>query len=73
MLECDIESIDLITDRNDIRKLLCFVKGTSSEAFQIQVEVVNNKIALFARMQDEMTEAIRSFQGYGHQFEKEYT
>ncbi|KAK1907872.1 hypothetical protein P3342_006202 [Pyrenophora teres f. teres] len=69
----EMGSVDVITDRNNIRKLLRFLDGTSSESFQIQVEIVDGKMALFTRMEDETTTVIQGFRGYGRNFEKACT
>lgn len=65
--------VDLITDRNNIRKLLRFLDGTSSESFQIHVEIVDGKMALLTRMENETTTVIQGFRGYGRNFEKACT
>ncbi|KAK7178333.1 hypothetical protein PSPO01_15621 [Paraphaeosphaeria sporulosa] len=66
-------SVDVITDRNNIRKLLRFLDGTSSESFQIQVEILDGKTALLTRVENETTTVIQGFQGYGRNFEKACT
>jgi hypothetical protein len=71
--EFAIRKIDLVTDRNNIRKLLRFINETSEDSFQIQVEIMNGKTAMFTRMEGETTEVIKGFRGYGHNFEKAYT
>jgi hypothetical protein len=74
----DLGSVDLITDRNNIRKLLQFVnpgRGTyNAEAFTIHVELVKNT-AILCRTEAVISERIApyEFRGYGHQFEKKYT
>lgn len=74
----DIRSVDLVTDRNNIRKLLSFVNPGSSrnglEPFTIHVEV-NKKTAIFSRKETATAEFIgpNDFKGYGHAFEKAYT
>ncbi|KAI9687226.1 MAG: hypothetical protein M1822_002269 [Bathelium mastoideum] len=70
--EYEIGNIDLVTDRNNVRKLLRFVKG-SSEAFRFEVEIAGGKTALFTRNEDKATEMIQGFKGYGHNFESAYT
>jgi hypothetical protein len=71
-------SVDVITDRNNIRKLLQFVnpgRGTyKAEAFTINVELVK-ETAIFGRTEAVISEHIapHEFRGYGHQFEKKYT
>lgn len=74
----DINSIDLVTDRNNIRKLLSFVNSglakSGLEPFTINVEVENNT-AIFCRTETENQRYIRphEFRGFGHEFEKAYT
>lgn len=74
----DIQRIDVVTDRNNIRKLLSFVNPASSrnglEPFTFKVEIVNNT-AIFCRDETLTHEFIgpREFKGFGHEFEKAYT
>ncbi|KAH6635532.1 hypothetical protein B0J18DRAFT_50160 [Chaetomium sp. MPI-SDFR-AT-0129] len=75
-----LRNIDLVTDRGNLRKLLRFVRASSSEAFRILVEVVRedgdgdiNTTALFTRVESQTVETIRGFRGYGRNFEKAYT
>ncbi|KAK4235396.1 hypothetical protein C8A03DRAFT_46466 [Achaetomium macrosporum] len=69
----NIGDFDLVTDRNNIRKLLRFVQGSSDDAFQIRVEIAGEKTALFTRVEEKTKETIQGFRGYGHNFEKAYT
>ncbi len=74
----DIRPVDVVTDRNNIRKLLSFVDPGSSrnglEAFTIKIEVTKNT-AVFCRDETKTTEYIApdEFRGFGHEFEKAYT
>ncbi|KAL4886968.1 hypothetical protein BJY04DRAFT_212936 [Aspergillus karnatakaensis] len=74
----DITSVSLVTDRNNIRKLLSFVNPKLArfglEPFTIEVEVVNNT-AIFCRSETKTHEIIAAheFIRYGHEFEKAYT
>ncbi|MCJ1312719.1 hypothetical protein MMC25_006395 [Agyrium rufum] len=74
----DIRSIDVMTDRNNVRKLLSFVDPSSSrnglEAFTINIEMVKDT-AIFSRDETKTTEFVGpdEFRGYGHEFEKAYT
>lgn len=74
----DLRSVDVVTDRNNIRKLLSFINPGSSrnglEAFTIKIEVTKNT-AIFCREETATHEFIKAheFKGYGHEFEKEYT
>ncbi|KAI1387215.1 uncharacterized protein F4822DRAFT_429971 [Hypoxylon trugodes] len=74
----DINSIDVVTDRNNIRKLLSFIEPSMSknglEEFTIGVETVGNTV-IFSRDEAKTQEIIRphEFRGFGHEFEKAYT
>ncbi|KAI1798789.1 hypothetical protein F4811DRAFT_161961 [Daldinia bambusicola] len=74
----DIRPIDIVTDRNNIRKLLSFVDPTVSrnglEEFTIDVEVTKNT-AIFSRDETETHAFIgpNEFKGFGHEFEKACT
>lgn len=74
----DVSSIDIVTDRNNIRKLLSFINPTLTkhgyDPFTIQVEMAD-QTAIFCRDETATTEVIGpgEFRGYGHEFEKVYT
>ncbi|KAH8893031.1 geranylgeranyl pyrophosphate synthetase [Thozetella sp. PMI_491] len=74
----NIHSIDVVTDRNNIRKLHSYISPTSNkyglESFTINVEVINNTV-LFCRTETKTQEIIgpHEFRGYGHELEKAYT
>ncbi|PYH76428.1 hypothetical protein BO82DRAFT_359142 [Aspergillus uvarum CBS 121591] len=74
----DIRAIDLITDRNNLRKLLAFINPNLSkhglEPFTIEVEVTN-ETAIFCRAETKAIDIIKphQFKGYGHEFEKAFT
>jgi hypothetical protein len=74
----DIASIDVVTDRNNVRKLLGFVNprwnGSKKEAFTIHVEITQNT-AIFCREETKTMRYIApyEFKGYGHSFEKKCT
>ena len=74
----DIRSIDVVTDRNNIRKLLSFVNPGSTrnglETFTINIEVAKST-AIFSRVETATHEFIglHEFRGFGHEFEKVYT
>ncbi|KAI5861526.1 hypothetical protein GGS23DRAFT_575494 [Durotheca rogersii] len=74
----DISSVDVVTDRNNIRKLLSFIDPSSSrsglEPFTIKLEVTKNTV-LFSRVEKVTYEIIapHEFRGFGHEFEKAYT
>ncbi|OCL08309.1 hypothetical protein AOQ84DRAFT_407104 [Glonium stellatum] len=74
----DISSTDVVTDRNNIRKLLSFIDPSSTrngvEAFAMNIEITKNT-AIFCRDEAKTMEYIgpQEFRGFGHEFEKAYT
>ncbi|KAI1282337.1 hypothetical protein F5Y07DRAFT_352194 [Xylaria sp. FL0933] len=74
----DIRTTDVLTDRNNILKLLSFVecdsRGKSLEPFAINIEITENT-ALFSRVETYNQRHIEpgEFEGFGHQFRKVYT
>ncbi|KAG6053484.1 hypothetical protein E4U17_004653 [Claviceps sp. LM77 group G4] len=74
----NVRSVDVISDRNNIRKLLSFIRpgmdGDVNEQFTIKLELVGNTL-LLGRCETAVTRYIEpnSFRGYGHEFEKAYT
>lgn len=74
----DIRTSDIVTDRNNIRKILSFVDPSSSrnglEPFTIKLEVVKDTV-MFCRDEPATHEVIgrNDFRGFGHNFEKAYT
>ena len=74
----DIRLVDVVTDRNNVRKLLSFVNRASlqngPQTFTIHIEVAKNT-AIFCRKETAAQEYIGplEFRGFGHEFEKAYT
>lgn len=74
----DIGSVDIVTDRNNLRKLLKFVDNASAgedlDAFVIHVEHIQDT-ALLSRVERNNSKRIKpnEFVGYGHEFEKAQT
>jgi len=74
----DSRSINVVTDRTNIRKLLSFINPNSTrnglEAFTINIEVAKHT-AIFSRAETATHEFIEphEFRGFGHEFEKAYT
>ena len=74
----DIKSIDIVSDRSIIRKLLSFVDPSSArnglEPFTMNIEM-RNKTAIFCRDEPKAMEYIEphEFKGFGHEFEKACT
>lgn len=74
----DIGAVDLVTDRNNIRKLLSFINPSLSkngfEPFTIDFEVTS-MMAMLCRAETETVRYVgpAEFAGFGHEFEKAYT
>jgi hypothetical protein len=68
-----MSGIDLVTDRNNIRKLLRFVSTSANDQFEIQVEIVGEKTTLFTRVSPQRIMNARGTSGFGHSFEKAVT
>lgn len=74
----DVGSNDVVTDRNNVRKLLSFVNPSleknERQPFTISIEVVNDT-AIFSREETAISEYIgaHEFRGFGHEFERRYT
>ena len=67
-----LEHIDLVTDRNNVHKLLGFVQGSSDKSFQIRVEVVGGLTALFTSVETAPGSRAGSL-GFGRNFEAAFT
>lgn len=74
----DVSAVDVISDRNNIRKLLSFVDPSSDphgvKDFSMRMEFVNGT-AILHREETKTQEFIGpdEFRGFGHEFEKAYT
>lgn len=70
----DMKDVDIITDRNSLRKLLHFVSGTVRDPFRINVRLVGG-VLFFCRWEPETKFLISGFRdtGFGHNFEKACT
>ncbi|KAL4063767.1 hypothetical protein V8B97DRAFT_674752 [Scleroderma yunnanense] len=66
------KDLDLITDRNNLRKMLRCIDQQSERAFRIDIELAG-KTCLLTRREDVMMETINDFRGYGHEYEKAAT
>ncbi|KAG6101924.1 hypothetical protein E4U30_000701 [Claviceps sp. LM220 group G6] len=74
----DVQTIDVITDRHNIRKLLAYIKPGSDRdkggSFTMRLELVRNTL-LLCRLDLPSTEYIQphEYRGHGHEYEKAYT
>lgn len=64
--------LDLVTDRNSLRKLLRCIDQQHNRAFRIDVDLAKNT-CLFTRCEEALTETVDDFRGYGHEYEKAAT
>ncbi|KAH7890452.1 hypothetical protein F5I97DRAFT_1964022 [Phlebopus sp. FC_14] len=63
--------LDLVTDRNSLRKLLRFADGAAGE-FRIDVDLAN-KTCLLTRREEKNSERIVGFRGFSQEYEKAAT
>lgn len=68
----DPKTLDVVTDRNNLRKLLRVISQDSFEPFRIDIELVGNTL-LLTRWESDTEEYITEFRGFGHEFEKAFT
>lgn len=68
----EFSGLDIITDRNNLRKLLSFITGSNRDAFEMQLQRLGS-ITLFQRCEPASTEFVEEFRGYGCEFEKMFT
>ena len=64
--------LDILTDRNNIRKLLRWITHTAEKDFRIDLQLVG-KTVIFSRWEDKAVRASHEHFGYGHSFEAAYT
>ncbi|KAI6014620.1 hypothetical protein EDC04DRAFT_2608973 [Pisolithus marmoratus] len=60
--------LDLITDRNSLRKLLRCIYRQHDKTFRIDVDLLG-KTCLLTRCEEALTDTINEFRGYGHEYE----
>src|SRR2546421_3858542 len=66
--------VDLVTNRNSLRKLLHFASGRPQQSFRIDIKLVQSTLFL-TRREKKTREVIRKAMsaGYGHNFERAFT
>jgi hypothetical protein len=71
--EFDYGGIDLVSDRNSLRKLLRWSTGASDlKDFRIDIELAG-KACLFTRREEKDAETVVGFKGFGLEYEKATT
>jgi hypothetical protein len=69
----DLKRLDLISDRNNLRKLLRWATGVAAgNDFRIDVDLAG-QTCLFTRCEEKDAEVVEGFKGYGHEYEKAAT
>jgi len=70
----NFREIDLVTNRNSLRKLLNFASGDVDKNFRIDLDVIHSTLFLTRHEQssEELTQKMLS-QSYGHNFERACT
>jgi hypothetical protein len=68
----DPKEIDIVSDRNNIRKLFSIISERPIDDFLIKIELVGDTL-LLTRRERQAREAIIGFHGFGHEFEKRFT
>ncbi|KAH7890453.1 hypothetical protein F5I97DRAFT_32471 [Phlebopus sp. FC_14] len=64
---------DFITDRNCLRKLLRYIRCSyNDDDFRINIDMLQ-KTCLFSRCEENTTENLTAFRGFGHEYERAAT
>ncbi|KDQ06415.1 hypothetical protein BOTBODRAFT_39619 [Botryobasidium botryosum FD-172 SS1] len=71
--EFDMASVDLVTDRNNLRKLHRWVTNSADKDFRIDVQLIGRETVVLRRWEMHNTEGGNKSRGYGHSFERETT
>lgn len=67
------EELDIVSDRNNLRKLFRWATGATDEkSFRIDVERAG-QTCLFTRREEMDAETVKGFKGYGHKYEEAAT
>ncbi|KAG8905591.1 hypothetical protein FRB99_008589 [Tulasnella sp. 403] len=67
-----LRDIDIVSDRNNLRKLLRWATGVADEDFRIDVELAGNT-CLFTRVEEKVSENVQDFRGFGDEYKKAAT
>lgn len=64
--------IGLVTDRNNLRKIVWAILGENIGDFRVDIELVGDTL-LFTRWEKNASENVTEFRGFGHSFENKFT
>jgi len=71
--EYDFSGIDIVSDRNNLRKLFRWATGVADEKdFRIDIDLAG-QTCLFTRREEKNAETVLGFKGFGHEYEKAAT
>ncbi|KAG8935326.1 hypothetical protein FRC01_003078 [Tulasnella sp. 417] len=71
--DIDLQDFDIVTDRNNLRKLLRWADGAQpGKEFRIDLDIAG-KTCLFTRREEKDSEYLTRPRGYGHEYEKAAT
>jgi hypothetical protein len=68
----DWPSVDIVTDRNALRKLIRWISGNASKEFRVDLELLGENTILFNRWEKRYRE-MPTHTAYGFHFEEETT
>lgn len=68
----ELGELDILTDRNSLRKLLRWVTGTADKDFRIDLQLAGEKTVIFSRWEEKAVVDWFQHHGYGHNFEAAY-
>jgi len=68
----DWSSLDIITDRNALRKLMRWIGGTADKEFRFDLDLLGENTALLTRWEKRFRE-VPKYETYGFTFEEETT
>jgi len=69
----DLASVDLVTDRNNLRKLHRWVTNNTDKDFRIDAQLLGKETVTFRRWEMRNTQGGTKSRGFGHSFEREVT
>ncbi|GJE88252.1 hypothetical protein PsYK624_043350 [Phanerochaete sordida] len=70
----DWSAVDVVTDRNNLRKLLSWLgSGARREDFRIDVQLAGARTLLFQRWEPRASEIVGEGRGFGHSYEEHCT
>ena len=69
----DWSSVDVVTDRNNLRKLLSWLGNGGRDDFRIDVQLAGDNTLLLQRWEPRTSEVVTEGRGFGHSYEERCT